>query len=647
MMSLQTISSPGGAGGYYSQTDNYYFIGELMTQWHGKLAEEMGLKGNVDITRFTELLEGKISEEKTMGKDHRPGVDMTFSAPKSLSVLSLVGKDERLIEAFKESVYETIPKIEQFISTRITQDKETTIVNTGKGIFASFIHDTSRNLDPQLHMHVINMNITEHDGEIKSLSSDFINKSGYMELIYKHHTLFGQWQRNILEEKTKALGYEIEHKDNGLWEIKDVPAEIIQHFSSRSREIKESVGEDASLSSRDVAALDTRSAKTAPDKERLIEEWNSAIDEKGFDMNSFISTSKELSITKVHGERNELPNNNYGEGSVSHEEQKELMSEVLSSLSNKKRDFSYNEVLLEIAKVSPKTFDYAQAEKMIDDTLSNGGLIPLESDKTRFTSSIHLLDEQTVKILSGQHIKDGNVLGTKSFKVDKQAEFLSNEIISIIKVPSTKKGIHDVAEIVSENSLGRGRDTYLLTPTASRKEQVFSLKEIPDQNKMTFSALRDTKTTFRENSTLIVDNAERLSAKDAVGLLSYANESNLQIVLLNSSSRESHTNVLGLFKDGGTKEHVIIHDDNSTMFSISSEKDKRSRLKNVSNEYLDSFGSVKKTVVLSTNKSDRVQLTDEIRAGLKERDYIKGNGEKAYIESRKDVFLTSREKGRV
>lgn len=647
MMSLQTISSPGGAGGYYSKADNYYFIGELMTQWHGKLAEEMGLSGNVDIERFTELLEGKISEDKVMGKDHRPGVDMTFSAPKSVSVLSLVGKDERLLEAFKESVYETIPKIEQFISTRITKDKETTVVNTGKGIFASFIHDTSRNLDPQLHMHVINMNITEHEGEIKSLSSDFINKSGYMELIYKHHTLFGQWQRNILEEKAKDLGYEIEHKDNGLWEIKGVPEEITEHFSSRSRDIKESVGDNASFESRNVAALDTRTEKTAPDKEKLIEQWNVAINESGFDMNGFISKSNEISENKIDENNKGIITSPYIQKSISYEEQKELMNEVLSSLSNQKRDFSYNEVLLEIAKISPKSFDYSQAEKMIDDTLSDGGLIPLESDKTRFTSSIHLLDEQTVKILSKQHIQDGSVLGTKSFKIDKKAEFLSNENISIINVPSTKKGIHDIAEIVSESSLGRGRDTYLLTPTVSRKEQIFSLKDVPDQNKMIFSALRDTTTTFKQNSTLIIDNAERLSAKDAVGLLSYANESNLQLVLLNSSSRESHTNVLSLFKDGGAKEHVIIHDDNSTILNISSEKDKRARLKNVSNEYLESLGSAQKNIVLSTNKSDRTQLTDEIRAGLKERGYIKGEGEKVYVESRRDVYLTNKEKGRI
>ncbi|WP_241576717.1 MobF family relaxase [Rosenbergiella collisarenosi] len=637
MMSLQTISSAGGAGSYYSNSDNYYFVGELLTQWHGKLAEEMGLEGSVDVKKFTELLEGKVNEEKTMGKDHRPGVDMTFSAPKSLSVLALVGKDERLLEAFKDSVYETIPQIEKFISTRVTKDKETTIVETGKGIFASFIHDTNRNLDPQLHMHVINMNLTEHEGEIKSLSSDYINKSGYMELIYKHHTTFGQMQRNILEEKVKELGYEIEHKDKGLWEIKDFPEEVSKHFSSRSQEIKEAVGESASFESRNVAALDTRSAKVAPDKETLTQEWNQAIKEHGFDMDSFISQSKENGYI--------ISNNSEKlDDSVITDKDKEILNTSISNLSNRKRDFSYNDVLIEVVANIENVKDFNRAELIIEHSISAGNLIPLESDKTRFTSVNHLLDEKTVNILAEQHLKTAEISRGKSEVFTSELEFLKDESISIINSPSTYKNIRQVVDKVEGALNHKGNEFYIMTPTAARKNQVFVNSNIDKDKVLTFSSLNNLDTTFSENSTLVIDSAERLSAKDAVALMSHATENNLQVVLINTTSRESNTNIINIFENSGVSSYSLSLDDSTTKLNILSEKDKPTRLANVAREYITDRKDNTQSVVVAANAKDKDQLTKLIREQLISNNIIDNEGEKVVVETRNDVFLSAKDK---
>jgi len=535
--------------------------------------------------------------------------------------------------------------MEKFISTRITKDKETSIVETGKGIFASFVHDTSRNLDPQLHMHVINMNITEHEGQLKSLSSDYINKQGYMELIYKHHTLFGTMQRDILESKVKDLGYEIEHKEKGLWEIKGVPQDILDNFSSRSQEVREAVGDGASFESRNVAALDTRSAKTAPDKEVLLEEWNSAIKEHGFDIDTFIDKAVEKQISEVSSAATSLAQGEDNKNIA--DADKELLDDALSSLTNKKRDFSYNDVLMEILTLSEEKTDFEKAEKIIEHAIEVGGLIPLESDKTRFTSANHLLDEQSVKILSEQHLNNAPVIRDLTGKTEKSLNFTNTDSISIVKGESTFTGVRKITDNLQVKFSEKGNDVYLLTPTAARKNQVFTQSKIDADQQLTFSDLANSNVSFKEDSAVIVDNAERLSAKDAVNLLSHANESNLQIVLVNTSSRESNTNILNLFKDAGVKEYDISSVSDTTKINVISEKDKHTRLKNVSDEYIQSILNSEEATVVAANQKDKEKLTNFIREDLLDAGLIQEEKGKVTVQSRTDLFLTSQDKAKI
>ncbi|WP_437615455.1 MobF family relaxase [Erwinia sp. V71] len=272
MMTPAPVASAGSAAEYYSSKDNYYFLGNLESQWLGEGAKTLGLTGPVDLDTFTDLLYGRLPDGTALGKDvqgnhvHRPGHDLTFSAPKSVSLLILAGGDRRLLDAHNESVKETLAIIEQMASARHTRDGVTSIVPTGKLVAALFTHDTSRNLEPQIHTHAIIANATELDGEWKALSSDTVHGAGFIEAIYRHQVSFGKIYRNRLEGRVNALGYETEKTGgpHGLWEIAGVPRDVLDNFSSRHAEIMGAAGPDASLKSRDVAALDTRQSKRAP-----------------------------------------------------------------------------------------------------------------------------------------------------------------------------------------------------------------------------------------------------------------------------------------------------------------------------------------------------------------------------------------------
>ncbi|MCK2667181.1 conjugative relaxase, partial [Escherichia coli] len=133
-------------------------------------------------------------------------------------------------------------------STRVMTDGQSETVLTGNLVMALFNHDTSRDQEPQLHTHAVVANVTQHNGEWKTLSSDKVGKTGFIENVYANQIAFGRLYREKLKEQVEALGYETEVVGkHGMWEMPGVPVEA---FSGRSQTIREAVGEDASLKSR-------------------------------------------------------------------------------------------------------------------------------------------------------------------------------------------------------------------------------------------------------------------------------------------------------------------------------------------------------------------------------------------------------------
>jgi len=294
MMSVAPIASAGTAAGYYSNSDNYYFLGNLQSLWLGEGAKDLGLEGSVRGDDLTSVLEGRLPDGSRLGKEingnhvHRPGHDLTFSAPKSVSILGLIGGDKEMVEAHNHAVRVAAGYVEKLISARDTKDGVTSIVHTGKMVAAAFTHDTSRNLDPQLHTHLLIANMTEQGGKWKALATDYIHDAGFIETVMKMQVTLGKIYRSALRQRVEALGHEVEEVGkHGMWEIKGVPEEVRDDLSSRGREIEGAVGAEATLRSRDVAAKDTRQAKVDPSRLRLMERWLGQLKDKGYDLKAY------------------------------------------------------------------------------------------------------------------------------------------------------------------------------------------------------------------------------------------------------------------------------------------------------------------------------------------------------------------------
>ena len=301
------------AGAKYFESDGYYADGDpehrLASSWHGKGAEELGLKEHVSSDTFKTILEGHVVGTSTrLGRmrngehEHKPGTDITFSAPKSVSLAAYIGNDKRIINAHDKAVKSTLNYIEKnILQSRAVNPATGRLEPIGKQsmLSAIFRHDTSRNLDPQLHSHAVIANMSKgEDGKWRTIE----NRS-----LYENKMLIGAFYRNVLASELIGLGYTIDKTHaHGLFEIKGLYSkEILQAFSTRSQEIKAAVknmggnAPPAALAAR--AALLTRSRKAEPDREAVIAMWNKQMVDLGISPHQAPSKSEDVSGKQESG----------------------------------------------------------------------------------------------------------------------------------------------------------------------------------------------------------------------------------------------------------------------------------------------------------------------------------------------------------
>ncbi|MBI5634461.1 MAG: relaxase domain-containing protein [Nitrospirae bacterium] len=295
MVSITNINS-GQAGHYYAR-DDYY--SKSHGQWTGKGAEALGLRGEVEREDFQHLLSGCDRHGNGLvppgPNGHRAGVDLTFSAPKSVSLISHVMGDERVKKAHEKAVSATLSLIEErYSQARGTKAGDTKKIDTGNMVIAKFDHHTSRELDPQLHTHCVVMNLTwPKSGKWKALSN---------ENLYQHKMYIGQFYRNELAANLKELGYGVKTDHKGLFEVKGFDRKLLEHFSQRSEQIAEKISElkNSSLypnasgqKLREIAALGSRIAKRDVNSETIKEAWMDRLKEQGYSIERIRGTVHE------------------------------------------------------------------------------------------------------------------------------------------------------------------------------------------------------------------------------------------------------------------------------------------------------------------------------------------------------------------
>jgi conjugative relaxase-like TrwC/TraI family protein len=282
---MLTISKPLSAGQaqsyhakeFTAKEQNYWSErGVIAGEWQGRLAPQFGLAGAVSAEDFAKLSQGQhpVTGEQLVrqrasyeyqdadGKtvktiEHRAGWDATFSAPKSISLTALVGGDDNVRLAHRESVRVALEQLENYTQARIGGNHlpET----TAKFIAAKFEHDTARPVDgyvaPQLHTHAVVFNMTERDnGQPRAVQPQSLFASQqFATAVYQSELTY----------RLRQLGYEIAVGRSGAPEIKGYTQGYLDASSPRSQQIRsylERTGRTGSEAA-EIAAHSTRDRK--------------------------------------------------------------------------------------------------------------------------------------------------------------------------------------------------------------------------------------------------------------------------------------------------------------------------------------------------------------------------------------------------
>lgn len=231
---------------------DYYTGAEINGTWNGKAADLLGLGVGTDVTKaqFKALLSGKhpVTGQKLaqrVRQDRRPGVDLTFSVPKSVSLVWAINQDEAILDALREAVKETMSKdVEPLMCRRVREGTKAASmerVKTGNLIYADFLHKTSRpvngQVDPHLHIHAFVMNYTSEAGKHYAAELE--------EIFRERPSLQAKFEARLARRLQQQLGYRVEkvrYAQSGRmkagWEIQGISRSTIEKFSSRTEQVE-------------------------------------------------------------------------------------------------------------------------------------------------------------------------------------------------------------------------------------------------------------------------------------------------------------------------------------------------------------------------------------------------------------------------
>ncbi len=650
MITIKPIGSPSDAAHYYMNKDNYYLSDqdglEHASSWYGEGANRLNLLGKVSDEQFLSILKGHLPNGEIIGinspYEHRAGTDVTFSMPKSISILALIGGDKRLLECHENAVRVTLSEIEKNLAeARITIDGHTSFEKTENLTIALFRHTTSRALDPLVHTHSLIMNATQReDGAWRALSSvsqkDKLNHfdNGFLEVLYRDQHYFGMIYMSELAKMVKQCGYDICVKDKyGNFEIASMPEEVIEFFSKRRQQILQRM-KDWGLSSAaaaQIATYVTREDKKEIDCDVLQKHWDKEIKAFNVDLNEIILNSKKQKQNETFINP-EIKSVSY---SV-----KQAVTDAISHMSQYTVKLLHRDIVRQSFMFSSGVLDYEEIEKEIDDRIKNKSLIGKEQEY--YTTRELLKVEKNVESM----FKDTQSLSYQSilFRSGIDAEILKNkdkfQLINVYGLKAEKiliQNLVDSAEnaMLSAKVLHVGKvQSQLLSKQVQRRNDTMvqwlknKLKPelVSTVAKYIYQHLERENWFAQNNEKLVViQDAQKLSYFDLITLNRVTEQSQTKFVLLNnvnSTSGFSVGNIVSTLQSAGIKEYDTRNYVNKAMVDIVSSKAIED---DILNEYFKAFPEKTSRNLVAINKKQQKQLNQLVRNELVSRNILSTN----------------------
>lgn len=433
---------------YYASKNSSQF----KLEWGGKLAEEMGLSGQVDKKTFVDLLEGTMNGQKLAKNKIRVAYDCDFSVDKSVSCLIAYTKNEELrnelLKAFEDEVKQCMSEAEKLIGKQTGSAETRHFEKTGVGIWASVLHPTNRLGEPHFHVHNVLLNLTkDKDGNFRSLEKTAMTSFSGLA----HERI-----RNRIESVLAKNGIGFSRGEKNEIKISGISDEFLDSKSNRKRQIDQylkrnfGVGyEQASFAQKEEATKKSRNNK----KEESVE-------------NAFIRFKSDsyalevVSQVKSGAERKK-------QVSLS-----ESVDFTIAKFFERDSVITKNDIVKEVLRKAKGQFNADDVAKEIDKRIKQKTLVA--SKKTELEQILLTTKERLEK---EAYIKDcvlsGKGMVTKILKnKEETAQFLSkNEAFSKEQKIAAIKLLTSKDRIMAVQGVAGAGKTFLLSPVVQEMQK--------------------------------------------------------------------------------------------------------------------------------------------------------------------------------
>jgi len=553
MLSIGKVGGGQGDPRYYIDTvakgheDYYTGTGEAEGQWLGGGSAQKGLSGTVTDDDFLGLLGAGQVPGKTV-----LAYDLTFSAPKSVSVLygiadAAVARIAR--EAHDEAVHQALGYLEREACwTRRGRAGRQRVRGEGLAV-AAFRHRTSRAGDPQLHTHAVVANTTQALGTWTALDG---------RGLFGHAKTAGYvYQAALRAELTRTVGLEWTPVQRGVGEIAGIDPEVRRHFSRRSEEIRERMAERGGRSARSaqIATLETRRAKNYDVPiQRMREEWRARAGEMGLDS---------LALEDVLSRRAPgapLP--------------PDLATEALviggpHGVTREASNFDRRDVLRDWAEAHPEGASAERLEQLADRWLSSPAATPLEPDvegrrvggRKYSTPDMldlehQLLEQSSQRLDAGAGVVDGSTVDATLSEAWELADEQRELIRSLTTSGAGVEVVRAAAGTGKTYALARARDLWESADVpvygcALAARAALELESTAGIDSTTIARLRDDLSRgydLARGSVLVVDEAGMVGTRALAELADHAAATESKLVLVGDDRQLPELDAGGAFR---------------------------------------------------------------------------------------------------
>ncbi len=537
MLSVRALGSLGvesaaarAVSSYFKDAYADYYVKDLDNkfagQWCGKGSQQMGLTGSIDKETLTAALSGRAGsqEVKNAGSaDRYMGWDMTFSAPKSVSLAwAFANEDHKkeIEQAHLTAARGAFEFIEEKITTRLGaggQIKQTALIAA-----ASFLHFTSREGDPQLHSHYVIPNLSiSSDGKLRTMVS---------QEFYNYKMVVGAFYQAELSLRMKKLGYVVEEGVKGTFRLASVNKTIERSFSKRAEEINlvaAKLGADFYVAQRGVVLL-TRPSKKYTSLEERANVWES----EAATLN--ISTNFKRNRLEETAPINQKPAGQKIDHVL-------IFKKILINLTDQNSHFQEKDILLGIARAYQGIASINGIKKVHAVFMQKSGIVPLGINKKKqmvyTTLGMQELEERlilTVSKLNKRIFQEGDLS-----RVGEKFKTLNEEQKLAVKVATNKFGL-----VIVEGKAGTGktvifdqvRDIY--EKSGKTVEGICftgrAAKELQNNSNINTKTIHSWlgQREFTQNSILVVDEAGLIGSRQLSKILEQAEKNNNKVIIV-------------------------------------------------------------------------------------------------------------------